>query len=91
MATYVIWQDNGVSEYFDSEAESLNDVLDEFCQEAGYVDHADACQVLGQVESQFNIKEILENDDPGICPACSGSGEGEFDGTTCPVCKGMGE
>ena len=27
----------------------------------------------------------------GICPACSGSGEGQHDGSVCPVCKGMGE
>lgn len=89
MATYEIWQNNGVSEYFDSEAKSLNDVLDEFCREAGYIDHAEACQVLGQVESQFNIREIL--DEPGICDACSGSGEGQYDGSVCPVCKGLGE
>lgn len=29
--------------------------------------------------------------DPGICDACSGSGEGQYDGSVCPVCKGMGE
>jgi len=29
--------------------------------------------------------------DPGICDACSGSGEGQHDGSVCPVCKGMGE
>lgn len=60
MATYEIWQDNGVSEYFESDAESSDDVLDEFCREAGYIDHADACQVLGQAESQFNIKKMEE-------------------------------
>ena len=27
----------------------------------------------------------------GICDACSGSGEGQYDGTTCRVCKGRGE
>ena len=90
MATYEIWQDNGVAEYFESDAESLNNVLDEFCQEAGYIDHADACQVLGQAESPFNIKEIQDTE-PGICDACSGSGEGQYDGSVCPVCKGMGE
>ena len=26
-----------------------------------------------------------------ICPACEGSGEGEFDGAVCPVCRGRGE
>lgn len=27
----------------------------------------------------------------GICPACSGSGEGMHDGSVCPTCKGAGE
>jgi hypothetical protein len=29
--------------------------------------------------------------EPGICPACSGSGEGMHEGTTCYQCKGAGE
>lgn len=29
--------------------------------------------------------------EPGICSNCSGSGEGQYDGTTCRVCKGKGE
>ncbi|MBS3953665.1 MAG: hypothetical protein KGZ88_12015 [Methylomicrobium sp.] len=29
--------------------------------------------------------------EPGICPACEGSGEGLFDGSTCSLCKGLGE
>jgi hypothetical protein len=29
--------------------------------------------------------------EPGICPACSGSGEGMPEGTTCYQCKGRGE
>ena len=33
----------------------------------------------------------LSDTDPGICDACSGSGEGQYDGSVCPVCKGMGE
>jgi len=27
----------------------------------------------------------------GICPACNGSGEGQYDGTTCGSCNGIGE
>jgi len=27
----------------------------------------------------------------GICPRCSGSGEGQYEGTTCTLCKGQGE
>jgi len=33
----------------------------------------------------------IPDDEPGICPACSGSGEGQHEGTTCYQCKGAGE
>lgn len=32
-----------------------------------------------------------EYDEPGICLNCSGSGEGQHEGTRCYVCKGSGE
>ena len=32
-----------------------------------------------------------EEDEEGICPSCSGSGEGMFDGTRCLTCCGRGE
>ncbi len=32
-----------------------------------------------------------EEEDRGYCPACAGSGEGQYDGTRCPDCKGRGE
>jgi hypothetical protein len=32
-----------------------------------------------------------DDSEPGICPACNGSGEGMHDGTTCGTCKGEGE
>jgi hypothetical protein len=32
-----------------------------------------------------------EDYEPGICPACGGSGEGQYEGTTCYQCKGGGE
>ena len=40
--------------------------------------------------------KIMPDDDqddsePGICPACNGSGEGMHEGTTCRTCKGEGE
>lgn len=41
------------------------------------------------------IKDVLDNDhtddEPGICPACSGSGEGQYEGSTCRQCHGKGE
>lgn len=35
--------------------------------------------------------EADEEGDPGICPTCSGSGEGRYEGSTCYACKGKGE
>lgn len=55
---YEIWQDNGVSVYFHSFKKSMNDALDEFCAEAGHVDHADDCQQMGLEQSPFNIREV---------------------------------
>ena len=55
---YEIWTDNGISLIFESNSISFNDVLDEYCKDAGYVDHADAMQCMGLVESPFNIKGI---------------------------------
>lgn len=34
--------------------------------------------------------ESGSNDEGGICPTCSGSGEGMHEGTTCHACKGKG-
>ena len=32
-----------------------------------------------------------KDEEDGICPDCSGSGEGLNEGTTCRTCKGKGE
>jgi len=53
---YYIWTDNGTVTIFESNSHSLNDVLDEFCADAGYIDHADACQQMEWTTSPFNIK-----------------------------------
>jgi hypothetical protein len=55
---YEIWVDNGVSSVFESNSHSLNDVLDEFCAAAGYIDHADYAAQMNLKESPFNIKEV---------------------------------
>ena len=36
---------------------------------------------------------VVDQDDsePGICPACNGSGEGMTDGSVCGTCRGEGE
>ena len=57
MKTYSIWVDNGVAIEIESDHASFNSVLDEFCANAGYIDHADYCQQMGLTESPFNIKE----------------------------------
>ncbi len=33
---------------------------------------------------------ITDDDEPGYCPHCSGSGEGSHDGAICGYCKGSG-
>lgn len=42
-----------------------------------------------------DVAEYMSNDyepsDTEICPACEGSGEGEFDGAVCHTCRGRGE
>ena len=58
MKKYAIWMDNGVATEFESAAHGLNLVLDEFCREAGYIDHQDACERLGYTDSPFNIVEV---------------------------------
>lgn len=43
-------------------------------------------------ESLFWFEDEPEpENEPGICPACNGSGEGYSDGSRCNACKGKGE
>jgi hypothetical protein len=55
---YEIWTDNGIAVDFESSSNLLDAVLDEFCADAGYADHADYCHQMGLEVSPFNIKEI---------------------------------
>ena len=57
---YEIWQDNGVVTIFESNSHSFNDILDEFCANAGYIDHADYAMQFELTDSPFNIKEVAE-------------------------------
>ena len=41
-------------------------------------------------EDDFYEALDIEDDDDYICPACNGSGEGMYDGSTCYKCKGTG-
>ena len=55
---YEIWTNNGTSVFFESGSDNFNVVLDEFCSNAGYIDHADCCKKMNIDESPFNIREI---------------------------------
>lgn len=53
---------------------------------------ADARAVVDQLDDIINdLDDMIAGSEPGICPACSGSGEGQYDGTTCSECRGKGE
>ena len=55
---YEIWLDNGTSTIFMSDSHSFNEVLDEFCKDAGYADPSDYLQQMELDRSPFNIKEV---------------------------------
>lgn len=43
-------------------------------------------------DSPDSFDDTLEPDpEPETCSACSGSGEGRYDGTRCQYCNGKGE
>jgi hypothetical protein len=47
--------------------------------------------LLEDDDADDNDETADETDDEGgICPACSGSGEGRYEGSTCYSCKGSG-
>ena len=41
--------------------------------------------------ARFLADDTTDDYEPGICPHCNGSGEGQYDGKTCRFCKGTGE
>ena len=53
---YEILVKNGVSTLFKSQF--LDDVLDEFCIDAGYESHEDYMNQMELTDSPFNIKEL---------------------------------
>ncbi len=54
-----------------------------------------SCLVLILKEYIMSTTNNLEDEEyppePGVCPNCSGSGEGRYEGTRCSSCKGTGE
>lgn len=52
---------------------------------------ADPRDDLFMIENDAEEEETNEADDEeGICPTCSGSGEGMHEGATCRSCRGSG-
>lgn len=69
----------------------------DFWDEVEAIDEAGAIDVAfdrldGKVGEEIHAELVEGSDDePGICPACNGSGEGQHEGTRCYHCKGSGE
>ena len=67
----------------------------DFYDEVEASDSADACrQVFDRLDGQvgeMHAEPVEGSDEPGICPACNGSGEGQNEGSRCHSCKGRGE
>ena len=55
---YEISVKNGVSTLFKSKSQFVDDVLDEFCIDAGYESHEDYMNQMELTDSPFNIKEL---------------------------------
>lgn len=54
--------------------------------------HPDDDEDYARDEARFMADDQPDDDtEPGICPHCNGSGEGQYDGQTCRFCKGKGE
>ena len=51
----------------------------------------DAAENAVYDEARFMADTDDEPYEPGICPHCNGSGEGQNDGSRCNYCKGKGE
>jgi hypothetical protein len=58
MKTYEILTTNGTSQYFESDAKNIDEVLDEFCQLAGYVNLSDCLNRMDWDKSTFEIREV---------------------------------
>lgn len=41
-------------------------------------------------DADCKLTQFIDNEEPGYCSQCNGSGEGQHDGTRCRSCKGTG-
>jgi len=53
---YEIWEDGGISTVFESEGETIDDVLNDYCKDAGYKNYKDACKMLDWDSNHLNVK-----------------------------------
>lgn len=42
------------------------------------------------MESDYEGAPVQDDEEPGLCGHCNGSGEGMHDGSRCTVCRGSG-
>lgn len=91
----IIWQLEDVIQYAANHDPEFSVTEQEAEEVIGIMEHHKDCNngitwdhladALEQVHGPF------EDDEPGLCSWCNGSGEGMHDGTTCTNCKGSGE
>lgn len=48
------------------------------------------CEALEALEEEAELEEEHEDEADYVCPQCSGSGEGMYDGSSCSRCGGTG-
>ena len=61
----------------------INECMCKDCKEAYQQDDERVCGMYG-------FEYLGDDPDSGYCTTCSGSGEGQYDGTRCWACKGSG-
>lgn len=75
-----------------SEGYSPEEAVEEFVRafkEDNFSDE-EIAHMLSVIQQHIESGEGAE-DEPGLCTACNGSGEGQYDGSSCRVCGGSGE
>ncbi len=89
---------NGVKKTAWSELvdDHLSNNADDWYDENGQVDPDGAYDAGGHYfadrdadKNDYN-RDIMQEDNDDLCPVCSGSGEGQYDGTVCQSCHGSG-
>lgn len=69
--------------------EEVSDIIATELEQEGFGPQ-DILNILDDVASGISGEDD-SFDEGGICPACNGSGEGQYDGSSCHACGGSGE